>query len=235
MMNILWQMGIFAAILVFGIKIGLASGLANLSKKLFCIICIGYGVGILVISMISSMYVQQITDIVYGYNTMLYLIMATIMIGAGLLTIREWKVHDKNTTTATCLAVVAPCPCCFGSIIVSILMVAPAVGVGISNLSVYAAISLVAVMVISYFSSNFVIKLTKKPYPVILGNFMLLLGFYFLLSSIVIPNIAAVVNNNNLSPITIESPQDLILIFIFIVIMLIIGIFLSKKYESILK
>ena len=34
MMSVLWQFGILAAILVFGIKVGLASGLANLSKKL---------------------------------------------------------------------------------------------------------------------------------------------------------------------------------------------------------
>ena len=39
MMNVLWQFGIFASIIVFGVKIGLASGLANLSKKLFVIIC----------------------------------------------------------------------------------------------------------------------------------------------------------------------------------------------------
>ena len=30
MMSVLWQFGILAAILVFGIKVGLASGLANL-------------------------------------------------------------------------------------------------------------------------------------------------------------------------------------------------------------
>ena len=35
MMSVLWQVGIFASVLVFGIKIGLASGLANLSKRLF--------------------------------------------------------------------------------------------------------------------------------------------------------------------------------------------------------
>ena len=43
MMSVLWQFGILAAILVFGIKVGLASGLANLSKKLFALICIEIG------------------------------------------------------------------------------------------------------------------------------------------------------------------------------------------------
>ena len=48
--------------------------------------------------------------------------MALIMIIAGLFTIREWKVHNHNTSTATSLAVIAPCPCCFGSIVASILI-----------------------------------------------------------------------------------------------------------------
>ena len=43
MMSVMWQFGVLAAVIIFGIKIGLASGLANLSKKLFACICVGYG------------------------------------------------------------------------------------------------------------------------------------------------------------------------------------------------
>ena len=53
MMSILWQVGIFASVLVFGVKIGLASGLANLPKKLFAVICIAYGGGVVLISAIA--------------------------------------------------------------------------------------------------------------------------------------------------------------------------------------
>ena len=41
--NVLWQVGIISAVIVFGVKIGLAAGLANLSKKYLAAICIGYG------------------------------------------------------------------------------------------------------------------------------------------------------------------------------------------------
>ena len=163
MMSVLWQFGIFAAILVFGVKVGLASGLANLSKKLLALICIGYGGGVILISAIASLYAQQLTQAIYSYNSIFYMIMALIMILAGLFTIREWKVHDKNTSTATSLAVIAPCPCCFGSIVASILIVAPTIGVGAFNLSWYAAAALVAVIIIAYFASNIVVKHTSKP------------------------------------------------------------------------
>lgn len=124
MMSVMWQFGVLAAVIIFGIKIGLASGLANLSKKLFACICVGYGGGVLLCTYVASFFAEQITEAIYSYNTVFYIIMASIMIIAGLFTIREWKVHDKNTTTATCLAVVAPCPCCFGAIIASVLIVA---------------------------------------------------------------------------------------------------------------
>ena len=84
--------------------------------------------GVLILTEISSFFTDQITDLIYTYNFEFFLIMAIIMILAGIFTIREYKVFEKNTTAATCMAVVAPCPCCFGSIIVSIMLDAPTVG-----------------------------------------------------------------------------------------------------------
>ncbi len=228
MMSVLWQVGIFASVLVFGIKIGLASGLANLSKKLFAIICIAYGGGVIIISAIASLFAEQLIQAIYGYNTIFYIIMASIMIIAGLFTIREWKIHDKNTSTATSIAIIAPCPCCFGSIIASVLIVAPTIGVTSLNLSAYAAAALVGVMIITYFASNTIIRFIDKPYPIVLGNFMLLLGAYFLLSAIVIPNIAGVLSKT-LTPITIGSPQDILMVILAFAILIVGGFVLSRR------
>ena len=228
MMNVLWQMGIFASVLVFGIKIGLASGLANLSKKLFAVICIAYGGGIVLISAIASLFSDQLIHAIYNYNSIFYIAMASIMIIAGLFTIREWKVHDKNTSTATSLAIIAPCPCCFGSIIASVLIVAPTIGVSSLDLSWYAAAAMVAVMVVTYFASNTIVKIINRPYPIILGNFMLFLGAYFLLSAIVIPNIAVALAKTR-SPITLGSPQDILMMIMAFAILIVGGIVLNKK------
>ena len=232
-MSTLWQVGIFASVIVFGIKIGLASGLANLPRKLFAIICISYGGGVIVISAIASLFAEQLVQAIYSYNTIFYIIMASIMIIAGLFTIREWKIHDKNTSTATSLAIIAPCPCCFGSIIASVLIVAPTIGISSLHLSGYAAVALVGVMVVTYFSSTRIVRFIKKPYPVVLGNFMLLLGAYFLLSAIVIPNIASVLTKT-LTPIGISSPQDLMMIILAFAILVVGGVILKKR-NSILR
>ena len=227
-LSVLWQVGIFASVLIFGIKIGLASGLADLSKKLFAVICISYGGGILIISAIASLFADELIQAIYSYNTGFYIIMASIMIIAGLFTIREWKIHDKNTSTATSLAIIAPCPCCFGSIIASVLIVAPTIGVSSLNLSAYAAVALVIVMTITYFASNTIIKHINKPYPIILGNFMLLLGAYFLLSAIVIPNIISALSKTQ-NTITITSPENIVMLILASIILAVVGVFLNKK------
>lgn len=234
MMSVLWQFGVLAAVIIFGIKIGLASGLANLSKKLFAGICIGYGGGVLLCTYIASFFAEQITEAIYSYNTVFYIIMASIMIIAGLFTIREWKVHDKNTTTATCLAVVAPCPCCFGAIIASVLIVAPTVGFSFMGLSKYVAAALLVVMIVTYFVSNTIIKFIDKPYPIVLGNFMLFLGAYFLLSAIVIPSIAQAMQGQ-FGGVTMIDSQSLILILVALVALVIVGVVLYKRSDNLLK
>ena len=227
-LSILMQVGILSAVLVFGIKVGLASGLANISKKYLAAICIAYGAGVLILSNVASYYTSQLTNLIYTYNFGFFIIMAAIMIVAGVLTIREYKVHNKNTTAATCMVVIAPCPCCFGVIIATILLLAPTVSIGVFILSEYVAVALVATILISYFASNTIVKFIKKPYPIILGNFELFLGVYFLLSAIVLPNIATALSKQ-FSGINIQSFNSLFMFIVLALILIIIGYIMTKK------
>ena len=85
-LNALWQLGVFAAVILFGTKLGIASGLANLSKRNLALLCIGYGGGIMLLSAIASLYTSQMTEIINSYNSIIYLIMAIIMIFSGIYT-----------------------------------------------------------------------------------------------------------------------------------------------------
>ncbi|MBO6123146.1 MAG: DUF2162 domain-containing protein [Methanobrevibacter sp.] len=229
--NILWQVGILSAVLIFGIKLGLATGLANMSKKYLALVSIGYGGGVLVLTEISSYFTKQITDLIYTYNFEFFLIMAVIMILAGLFTIREYKVFEKNTTAATCMAVVAPCPCCFGSIIVSIMLVAPTVGLGLMDLSFVVAGALVLTIVLTYFASNYLVKFINKPYPIVLGNFMFFLGIYFLLSALFLPNITAMIANP-MDAISISSPYYLIGALILVLAIMLVGGLIARRNSN---
>ncbi|MBQ2961626.1 DUF2162 domain-containing protein [Methanobrevibacter sp.] len=229
-LSALWQVGVFAAVILFGTKLGIASGLANLSKKKLALLALGYGGGIMLLSTIASLYTNQITDFINSYNSILFLIMAVIMIFAGIYTIKEWKKHERNTMRTTRMILVAPCPCYFGSILASIIMAAPTVGLGAFSLSKYVAVAMVLVIIIGYFASNLIVKFLKKPYPIVIGNFMLFLGIYFLLSSILIPNIIQVFNQSMRS-ITIPSLSSMAISFGLAIAIIIIGVMASRKND----
>lgn len=229
-LSALWQVGVFAAVILFGTKLGIASGLAKLSKRNLAILSLGYGGGIMLLSAIASLYTSQISDFINSYNSLLFFLMAVIMISAGIYTIKEWKKHEKNTMRTTRMILVAPCPCYFGSILASIIMAAPTVGLGAFSLSKYVAVVMVLVIVSGYFASNIIIKFLKKPYPIVIGNFMLFLGIYFLLSSILIPNIIEVFNKS-MKYISIPSLGSLALSFGLAIVIVAIGIIVSRKKD----
>ena len=234
LLNALWQLGVFAAVILFGSKLGIASGLANLSKRNLALLCIGYGGGIMLLSAIASLYTSQMTEIINNYNSIIYLIMAIIMIFSGIYTIKEWKKHENNTMRTTRMILVAPCPCYFGSILASIIMAAPTIGLGAFSLSQYVAIAMVLVILIGYFASNLIVKFLKKPYPIVIGNFMLFLGIYFLLSSILIPNIIQAFNQS-MRFMTIPSITSLALTFLVAIGIVIIGIMISRRNDFLIK
>lgn len=233
-LSALWQLGVFAAVILFGSKLGIASGLANLSKRNLALLCIGYGGGIMLLSAIASLYTSQMTEIINSYNSIIYLIMAIIMIFSGIYTIKEWKKHENNTMRTTRMILVAPCPCYFGSILASIIMAAPTIGLGAFSLSQYVAIAMVLVILLGYFASNLIVKFLKKPYPIVIGNFMLFLGIYFLLSSILIPNIIQAFNQS-MRFMTIPSLTSLALTFLLAIGIAIMGIMISRRNDFLIK
>lgn len=227
-MAILLQFGILAAVLIFGVKVGLASGLSHMPKKWLLCIDIGYFVGIMLITYICQPFASQITSFIYGFNTWFYILMACIMIGAGVMTIREYKSHGKNTSRPAAIAIIAPCPCCFGAIISSILIVTPMVGMSMTELSWIVAITLVIIITITYFAAELIVRLTRTPYPILLGNFMFFIGLYFLLSPLVIPNITAAMSKQ-LAGIEVSSVNTLLMVLLGVVVLIALGAAITRK------
>jgi predicted transporter len=192
------------------------------------LLCLGYGGGIMILSAIASLYTSKMTEIINNYNSIIYLIMAVIMIFSGIYAIREWKIHEENTMRTTRMILVAPCPCYFGSILASIIMAAPTVGLGAFSLSQYVAIAMVSVMIAGYFTAGLIVKFLKKPYPIVIGNFMIFLGIYFLLSALFLPNITAMIQNP-MDAITIASVDYVSIAIIVILAIMAIGGIISKR------
>lgn len=234
MLELLWQLGILSAVLVFGVKIGLATGFAGLSKKAAAAIAVGYGAGIFTLTFLVSGYTGIVYKVVYDYNFAIFLAMAVVIIYAGFHTIREWKVHRKNHAKASCAAMIAPCPCCFGAVLAAIVLASPFIGVSTAFVGQYAAVFMSITIMAFYFASGAIVRIVKKPYPVLLGNFMLFVGFYFLASAIVIPNISTVLQSP-MSPLDIPSMETLVYAFLFVIILAFAGFYITKNKSNLIQ
>lgn len=231
MWEILWQMGILSAILFFSFKIGMAMGFADLSKKVAAAIAIGYGLGILILTKIASAYTDIMYKLMYDYNSVIFILMGAIILYAGFHTINEWKINHKNHSSATCMAMIAPCPCCFGAVLAVIILMSPVIGISSFIIGQYSALALTIFIGIFYLLSNTITRISHKPFPIFLGNFMLFMGFYFLASALLIPNIAAVLTSK-MHPMTIPSVSTIIYACIATIALIIIGIYTTRRYSS---
>lgn len=234
MWEILWQMGILSAILFFAFKIGLAMGFANLSKKVAAGIAIGYGLGILILTKVAAAYTDYLYTLMYDYNSVIFLLMGAVILYAGWHTVKEWKIHQKNQASATCMAMIAPCPCCFGAILAVIVLMSPVIGASSFVIGQYAAVALSILIGVFYLLSNSITRILNKPYPIVLGNFMFFMGFYFLASAIVIPNIATVLASE-MSPLTLPSITTVVYAFLGVVVLLVFGFYVNKKTSTLLQ
>ena len=226
MLEQFWQYGILAAVLIFGLKIGLALGFSGIKRKTVNLILVGYGVGLILLSIICQPFTQQIYDIVYGYSSTIFAVMAIIIVITGFKTIYDWRVTGNDTGTSTCMAVVAPCPCCFGAILASVILVAPVAGVSSAMLGTFAAVALVIVMGATYYLSESIVKRIDVPYPLLLGNFMIFIGLYFVLCLAILPNISLLLEG---SPIVIESVINTLSIIALIIALIAVGVIYAKR------
>ena len=226
------QYGILAAVLVFGVKIGLALGFSGIKRKTVGLILVGYAIGLLILSYICQPYTQQVYEIVYGYSGAIFAIIALIIVITGFKTIYDWQVTEKDVGSATCMAVVAPCPCCFGAILASVILVAPVAGVSTVTLGAFSAIALVIVMGITYLLSSTIVKKINKPYPLVLGNFMIFIGIYFVLCLMILPNISLLVDGTT---IELQSSGQVLMMIIALLIMILFGALRAKRRSYLLK
>ena len=232
MLEQFWQYGILAAVLVFGVKIGLALGFSGIRRKTIGLILAGYAIGLILLSYICQPFTQQVYDIVYGYSGAIFAVIALIIVITGFKTIYDWKVTGKDVGSATCMAVVAPCPCCFGAILASVILVAPVAGVSTVYLGSFSALALVVVMGVTYFISSEIVKRMKQPYPLVLGNFMIFIGIYFVLCLMILPNVSLLTLG---SAISINSTTSFWEMVIALLIMMGLGVLIAKRKSYFLK
>jgi predicted transporter len=187
MAELIWECLIISIVLLFGINIGLAKGLTKLPKRTALTISISYGVIILILSTIANFYISS-AHVVNDYIPEVLGIIGIIIILSGLYTIDKWKKSKGEYDSFSSTATLSSSICCFVGFTFVFTLLSKS---GISSfleISAFMALALILLIFIFYLFSKF-LRNAESPYPILLGNFMILNGFYFLISAAFIPNI----------------------------------------------
>jgi len=228
MISTLWRIGIISATVFFGVKIGLALGFSGLSRRWAILITCLYSFALLGLVILASKHLTSLYKIVNTYNYVVFIAMSVIIFWAGIHTLHEWKAHGRNSAGTTCIALAAPCPCCYASVIMAVALASPLLGVSTILLGKYTALILGVTILATYIFSGQIVKFSGKPYPILLGNLMLFLGFYFLVSAMVMPNMGSL-QSLKMNSLNIPSIRVSLAGVAFVVFLGLLGFYKQKR------
>ena len=212
--------GVLIGILVFSFKVSLGCGLASLSRREMLSIAVGY----LVISLFMGMAIKLLPENTFSaaINTgmAVHLLVALLLVALGIITAKSWNSHCHDISRKTFWALSLPCPACLAASFIScsflaVLLDMPSwkIGLALGTGLFFAIVGLSEIFRI------------RHQTPSTLGNVMIFVGLFYILSMLIIP--AYLGYKATSSPLQIPDLNN-IYIYGFFLGMVLIG-FISKK------
>ena len=224
MAELIWECLIISIVLLFGINIGLAIGLTEIRKKEALTLSISYGLIILIISILANFLNNILYSVINYYIFVILGIIGTVTLLSGVYTIKKWKETKEGHYSLSSVAMLSSSICYFAGFMSTAVLLSKEITISFIGFNVFTAIAVILAIMGFYLFSKF-LRNAESPYPVIFGNFMVLNGFYFLISAAFIPNIAKL-SSLQTSALSISSDLSSL---IFLIIGY-VGVFLLGAY-----
>lgn len=223
MAEIIWECLIVSIVLLFGINIGLAIGLTEIHKKEALAFSISYGLILLIMSILANFLNTILYSVITYYISAILGIIGVITLLSGIYTIKRRETKEEHDSFSSA-AVRCSSICYFAGFISTAVLLSKEITISFLEFNVFMAI-VVILAITGFYSFSKILRHAEMPYPVLLGNFMILNGFYFLISAAFIPNIAGL---SSLQTNALSINSDLSsLIFL---IMAFVGVILLGAY-----
>ena len=226
MAELIWECLIVSMILLFGINIGLAMGLTRLPKKKILTIPVAYGAILFIMSTVANFYSNTSYDVFNSYIPEIMGFIGVIIILSGTYTITKWKKRKEEFDSLISVPKLSSSICCYVGIISIVILLSKSTDV-FWGISVAMTLAMTLLMVIFHFFSKF-LRNAERPYPVLLGNFMILNGFYFLIIALFVPGIKAI-SSVQMSPLSIGITSSLAFLMMAGLGVFLVGVYLQKE------
>lgn len=182
-MEVAIAVGVIVGLLIFALKASVGCGLAHLSFREIMLVASGYllvatGMGLV----IDRLSINLIAELIRA-GVAMHAILALCLIALGMLTIREWRCYGKDLSRKMFWALSIPCPACMAATFLSCSVLADLFG--ISTARIGAAVGIMLFITITPIS--LLLKRIRGG-PDIIGNVMMLLGGFYIVSIMLIPS-----------------------------------------------
>jgi predicted transporter len=174
--------GILIGIFVFAFKVSLGCGLASLSRRETMFIALSY----LALAILMGVIIGFIPDSVFhgllNAGIAMHAVIALLLVSLGVITAREWNQRGHDLSRCTFWVLSFPCPACMAATFLSCSFLAGILDV--VSWKIGLAVGIVFFVSILGLSELFRMRHRK---PSDMGNAMIFLGLFYILSMLVIP------------------------------------------------
>lgn len=223
-MNLTWlsAIGVLIGILIFALKVSLGCGLASLSRRELISIAVGYLVLSLIMGTAIGLMPENALYTALNAGVAVHTAVALLLVALGIMTAKKWSEHHHDISRKTFWILSLPCPACLAASFISCSFLAGLLG--IASWKIGALVGLLFFFGIMAFSSA--LGRIKKT-PLALGNAMIFLGLFYLLSMLLIP---AYLSSEKVSFVPINLPaSDLATSYLLILTLAVLGFVGGKR------
>jgi len=220
--SVTWSFLIISIVIFFGSIIGLGMALKKVSRLNFGLITILYVVSIAMILSVLTQIISMVYEPINQYIAEIIGILGLFILLAGIITIKNWKCNKQITYRNNHAFIVS----IFGNIIGAVSVYALLIGPNPEKpveITVLICLGFLITIFVAFSFSKFLKKL-EKPYPIIVSNFMILVGFYFMMFAAFIPNIATLANVH-MDPLYLRSSNYVVFLVIALMGIFLCGVF----------
>lgn len=218
-------------LILLAFKTGLGCGFANLKRREIVYFASLYLIASEVMGYLAGAIALDMTTNILAAVVVMHIIIAAGLIYFGIRTKKEWQYHQCDISRKTFLWLSVPCPVSLAALFLACGALASSTDRSSALIgSLVGAIFFTGVCVSAFSISSIAEKLNCKN-PSALGMAMLLIGIFYLLSTLVIP--AACIQERALAvPIHFTNFYEILLAFIFMIGLGIVGIMKDRYNRS---
>jgi len=214
--------GVLIGILIIALKVSLGCGLAGLSRREMLSIAAGYLMISILLGMSIEMLPKNALSATLNAGLAMHLIVALLLVALGVMTARKWNSHHHDISRKTFWALSMPCPACLAATFISCSFLAGLLQ--IDPWKIGALVGILFLLCIAVFSTALG---RMKAAPSSLGSAMIFLGFFYILSVLLIP---AYLNCQKISFLAASAPiSDIIPSYLLIISLIALG-YLARRW-----